>query len=71
MIMILAVVCSMATGECHEELITTTEIQPGLGISACYNEPAVADWFKREYPTGYILKNWRCKLGAATTERGT
>jgi hypothetical protein len=63
MVKILATICSVATGQCHEEAITNSQVEI-IGIAGCaVGIPAVADWLTRNRP-GFSLHAWRCEIGA-------
>lgn len=59
MIKILATLCSLATGQCHDQQVTNSDFQPGLTSKACQvGMPQLAE-FMRNWPQ-YELKGWRC-----------
>ena len=62
MIKILATLCSLSTGQCHESLVTSDAFQP-LTMSDCGNMAALADWM-RAHPAER-LQSWKCVFGNA------
>ena len=67
MIRILATLCSLATGQCHDQIVTTDEWQQPLTMSACMvGMPALADYM-RSFPQ-YRLQSWRCTIGVPAKE---
>jgi hypothetical protein len=62
MIKILATLCAISNGQCHDQLVTTDEWQQPLTMSACMvGMPALAEWMK-SYPQ-YRLSSWKCQVG--------
>lgn len=60
-ITILATLCSLTTGQCHEQPITSSDYQ-ALTITACLvGAPAVAE-FAKSFPQ-YRVAGWKCVLG--------
>lgn len=61
MIKIIAVICALASGVCHEETVTTSDMS-GVTLQGCLmGAPQLADWMK-EKPT-YRLAKWKCEIG--------
>lgn len=61
MIKIIAVICSLASGACHDETVTTSDMS-GVTLQGCLmGAPQLADWM-REKP-GYRLAKWKCQIG--------
>jgi hypothetical protein len=64
-ILVIATICMGAA--CHDELVTSSRLDPNVGMQWCTNaaQPALADWMAEHWP-GYQLAGWKCQLG----ERG-
>ena len=61
MIKIIAVICSLSTGDCREQIVTTSDVAD-LSMSSCMvGAPQLAEWMK-QFP-GYRLEKWRCVIG--------
>lgn len=56
---ILATLCSIATGVCHEQQITNSGYQPSLTSKACQVGMPQLAAFMRNWPQ-YELRGWRC-----------
>lgn len=57
-----AILCSLATGACHEQLITNSDFDPSLSMIACQmGEPRIVEWMK-DHP-GNTLAGWKCQMG--------
>jgi len=62
MIKIIAVLCSLSSGQCHDQTVTTNEWQQSLTMSACMvGMPALAEWMK-QHPAER-LASWKCQIG--------
>jgi hypothetical protein len=61
MIKIIAVICSLASGECREETVTTSDMS-GVTLQGCLmGAPQLADWM--QHKPGYRLVKWKCQIG--------
>lgn len=61
MIKIIAVICSLASGICHEEVVTTSDMS-GVTLQGCLmGAPQMADWMKDR--PAYRLAKWKCQIG--------
>lgn len=69
MIRILATLCSLSSGQCHEAMVTNSDLQEPLTMSACMvGMPSIAAWM-RQFP-GYRLQSWKCEIGNAPKKEG-
>ena len=63
MIKIIAMLCSLASpGQCHEQVVTTSDFADVSLTSCMMGAPQLADWMK-EHPADR-LAGWRCAIGA-------
>jgi hypothetical protein len=61
MITVIAVICSLASGQCHNETVTNTDLS-NVSLQGCLmGAPQLADWMK-QWP-GYRLASWKCQIG--------
>jgi hypothetical protein len=61
MVKVIAIICSIASGLCHEETVTTSDMS-GVGMQACQiGQPALVDWMKSR--PQYRLAGWKCQIG--------
>ena len=62
MIKIIAVLCSLSTpGNCHEQVVTTSDFAEVSMQSCMMGAPQLAEWMK-QYPTERLAA-WRCVIG--------
>ena len=62
MIKIIAVLCSLSSpGDCHEQIVTTSDFAEVSMQSCMMGAPQLADWMK-EHPAER-LAGWRCVIG--------
>jgi hypothetical protein len=63
MIKIVAPLCSLAfPGNCHEQVVTTSDYADVSLTSCMMGAPQLADWMK-QHPADR-LAGWRCAIGA-------
>lgn len=61
MIKVIAVLCSLVSGECHEETVTTSDMS-GVTLQSCQmGMPQLAE-FMKDKPQ-YRLSKWKCQIG--------
>lgn len=63
MIKIIATLCSLVTGQCHDETITTSDFADLTMTGCLVGMPEIANWMK-QHP-GQRLAGWRCTIGGA------
>jgi hypothetical protein len=63
MIQIIALLCKLSNpSACHEQVVTNSDWQAGLTMTACLvGAPKVVEWAKA-FPQ-YKLTGWKCQLG--------
>jgi hypothetical protein len=62
MIKIIAVLCSVASPEnCHEQIVTTSDVADITMHSCMIGVPQLAEWMK-QHPAERLAK-WRCVIG--------
>jgi hypothetical protein len=60
-IKVIATICLLSGGACHEETVTTTDMS-GVTLQACLmGAPQLAEWMQTK--PQYRLKNWKCQIG--------
>jgi hypothetical protein len=60
-IKVIAVICHIVSGQCHEETVTTSDMS-GVGMQVCQiGQPQLADWMKQK--PQYRLAKWKCQIG--------
>lgn len=68
MIKIIAMLCSLASpGNCHEQVVTTSDFADISLASCMMGAPQLADWMK-QHPADR-LAGWRCAIGGAPQKR--
>lgn len=68
MIRIIAVLCSLSSGECHEQIVTTSDFADISMQSCLMGAPQLADWMKNH--PAERLAAWRCVIGAVPKTGG-
>lgn len=68
MIKIIAMLCSLASpGNCHEQVVTTSDFADISLTSCMMGAPQLAAWMK-QHPADR-LAGWRCAIGGAPQRR--
>jgi hypothetical protein len=63
MITIVAVICSLATDACREQIVTTSDFAE-VSMQACLmGAPQLAEWMSGH--PGFRLARWKCTIGKA------
>jgi hypothetical protein len=64
LITVLVNVCVLATGACHNEVITSSDTDPTLTIQGCLmGEKEVAQWLNERPQYRIGPEGWKCILG--------
>lgn len=66
MLTIIAVLCSLATSDCREQVVTTSDFADVSMQSCLMGAPQLAEWMK-QHPADR-LAGWRCVLGKRATQ---
>lgn len=60
-ITILATLCLISSGVCHDQTVTSSDFQPDLTMFDCYNQAKLAKW-AASFPQ-YRVARVRCEIG--------
>lgn len=61
MIKVIAVLCSLSSGDCHEQVVTTSDFADVSLQSCLMGAPQLAEWMKNH--PAERLAAWRCVIG--------
>ena len=68
MIKVIAMLCSLnSPGDCHEQVVTTSEFADVSLKSCMMGAPQIAEWMK-QHPSDR-LASWRCEIGTSQQRR--